>query len=288
MASYLWWKGLTRFRARAGGRRGYALHVHVPHPRGKGKRVGKDREPRFNHSVHNGGTQPRGCLLLRHRGCKRRIHRRQHGRCIPDPRHSGTPFPRAGCHYPGPSRDDPGGLGQGDPGDRASGPEVRLEHHAHVWREGRSAAVSEEDNKAVIRRWIEAYNNRDMQAEADVLDPGYVAHVPAAPGPLEGLEAWRKFTAPFVEAFPDLRLTVEDILSEGDKVAARVAFHGTHRGEFQGIAPTGKEVAFSSIEVNRVVGGKVEEHWVELDLLGLMQQLGAIPEPEHSEEASPT
>jgi steroid delta-isomerase-like uncharacterized protein len=157
-----------------------------------------------------------------------------------------------------------------------------------VWREGRSAAVSEEDNKAVIRRWIEAYNNRDMQAEADVLDPGYVAHVPAAPGPLEGLEAWRKFTAPFVEAFPDLRLTVEDILSEGDKVAARVAFHGTHRGEFQGIAPTGKEVAFSSIEVNRVVGGKVEEHWVELDLLGLMQQLGAIPEPEHSEEASPT
>jgi steroid delta-isomerase-like uncharacterized protein len=148
--------------------------------------------------------------------------------------------------------------------------------------------VSEEDNKAVIRRWIEAYNNRDMQAEADVLDPGFVAHVPAAPGPLEGLEAWRKFTAAFVEAFPDLRLTVEDILSEGDKVAARVVFHGTHRGEFQGIAPTGKEVAFSSIEVNRVVGGKVEEHWVELDLLGLMQQLGAIPEPEHSEEASPT
>jgi steroid delta-isomerase-like uncharacterized protein len=148
--------------------------------------------------------------------------------------------------------------------------------------------VSEEDNKAVIRRWIEAYNNRDMQAEADVLDPGFVAHVPAAPGPLEGLEAWRKFTTAFVEAFPDLRLTVEDILSEGDKVAARVAFHGTHRGEFQGIAPTGKEVAFSSIEVNRVVGGKVEEHWVELDLLGLMQQLGAIPEPEHSEQASPT
>ena len=54
------------------------------------------------------------------------------------------------------------------------------------------------------------------------------------------------------------------------------------------ITPTGKEVAFSSMEFNRVVGGKVEEHWVELDLFGLMQQLGAIPEPEHSEEASPT
>lgn len=148
--------------------------------------------------------------------------------------------------------------------------------------------MSAEENKAVIRRWIEAYNERDLEGEADVLAPDYVAHVPAVPGPLEGLEAWRRFTGPFTEAFPDLRLTIEDIMAEGDMVAARVAFQGTHRGEFQGIPPTGKEVAFSSIEVNRVRNGKVEEHWVELDLLGLMQQLGAIPEPGHSEEASPT
>jgi len=114
-----------------------------------------------------------------------------------------------------------------------------------------------------------------------------VAHVPAAPGPLDS-EAWSQFLSSFSEAFPDLRLTVEDIVSEGDMTAARVAFRGTHRGEFQGIPPTDKEVAFTSIEVNRVVDGKVEEHWVELDLLGLMQQLGAIPEPGHSEEASPT
>ena len=148
--------------------------------------------------------------------------------------------------------------------------------------------VSAEENKALIRRWIEAYNERDLQAEAEVLAPDYVAHVPAAPGPLEGLEAWRQFSGSFAEAFPDIRLTVEEIFSEGDLVAARVVFRGTHRGEFQGILPTGKEVAFTSIEVNRVRDGKVEEHWVELDLLGLMQQLGAIPEPGHSEEASPT
>jgi predicted ester cyclase len=147
--------------------------------------------------------------------------------------------------------------------------------------------VSAEDNESVVRRWIEAYNDRDRQAEAELLAPGYVAHVPGAHAPLD-LEAWTQFSGSFAEAFPDIRLTVEDIFSVGDKVAARVAFRGTHRGEFQGIAPTGKEVAFSSIEVNRVVGGKVEEHWVELDLLGLMQQLGAIPEPEQSEEASPT
>ena len=148
--------------------------------------------------------------------------------------------------------------------------------------------VSEEDNKAVVRRWIETFNNPyTPQTEVDVLTPGYVAHAPGLPDPLD-LEAWSQFTAAFVEAFPDLRLTVEDILSEGDMVAARVAFRGTHRGEFQGIPPTGKEVAFSSIEIDRMVDGKVAEHWFEMDLLGLMGQLGAIPEPEHSEEANPT
>ena len=150
--------------------------------------------------------------------------------------------------------------------------------------------MSAEENKTVIRRWIEAFNERDLEAEADLLAEGFVAHVPAPPGPLdlEGLEAWRRFTAPFVEAFPDLRLTVQDIMAEGDMVAARVAFRGTHRGEFQGIPPTDKEVNFTAMEINRVVDGKVGEHWVEIDLLRLMGQLGAIPEPEHSEEASPT
>jgi steroid delta-isomerase-like uncharacterized protein len=141
--------------------------------------------------------------------------------------------------------------------------------------------MSEEDNKAVIRRWIEAYNQRDLEAEANLLAPGFVAHVPDAPAPLdlEGLEAWRQFTAPFTEAFPDLRLTIQDIAAEGDTVAARVVFEGTHRGEFQGLPPTGKQVAFSSIEFNRVVGGKVEEHWVEINLLGLVQQLGVATVP---------
>jgi len=104
---------------------------------------------------------------------------------------------------------------------------------------------------------------------------------PRCPRPLdlEGLEAWRQFTAPFTEAFPDLRLTIQDIAAEGDTVAARVAFEGTYRGEFQGLPPTGKKVAFSSMEFNRVVDGQVEEHWVEINLLGLVQQLGVTPIP---------
>src|SRR5919112_756811 len=91
----------------------------------------------------------------------------------------------------------------------------------------RSAAVSAEDNEAIIRRWIEAYNDRDRQAETDLLAPSYVAHVPGAPGPLVGLEAWTQFSGSFAQAFPDLRLTVEDIVSAGGMVAARVGFHGT-------------------------------------------------------------
>ena len=107
-----------------------------------------------------------------------------------------------------------------------------------------------DENRAVVRRWIETFNNPyTPQTEVDVLAPGYIAHAPGLPGPLD-LEAWSQFTAAFVEAFPDLRLTVEDIFSVGDKV---------------------------------------EEHWVELDLLGLMQQLGALTEAQQSEEeASPT
>jgi predicted ester cyclase len=117
--------------------------------------------------------------------------------------------------------------------------------------------VSAEDNKAVVRRWIETFNNPyTPQTEVDALAPGYSAHAPGLPGPLD-LEGWSQFTASFVEAFPDLRLTVEDILSSEDMVAARVSFRGTHRGEFQGIPPTGKEVAFSSIEIDRMVDGKV-------------------------------
>ena len=134
--------------------------------------------------------------------------------------------------------------------------------------------MSADDHKAVVRRWIEAYNDRDDQAEADVRAPGYVAHVSGVPAPLNS-EDWTQFIAGFTEAFPDLRLTVEDVLAEGDMVAARVAFHGTHTGDFQGIPPTNKQVVFSGMELNRMLDGKVAEHWVELDRLGLLQQLGA-------------
>ena len=92
----------------------------------------------------------------------------------------------------------------------------------------------------------------------------------------------------FRQAFPDSYFTVEDMVAEGDKVATRKTFHGTHQGEFMGIPPTGQQVSTGLIDVVRIVDGKVVEHWSMGDNLRMMQQLGVIPTPEQSEEASPT
>ena len=143
-----------------------------------------------------------------------------------------------------------------------------------------SGATSVEHNKAVSRRWIQVFNERDDAAEADVREPDYIAHAPESlePAPL-GSEAWTRFLSGFVEGFPDLRLTVEDAVGEGDLVAQRVHFEGTHTGEFQGLPPTQRKVSFSGLELNRFVDGRVAEHWFQLDALALLQQLGLVVIP---------
>ena len=139
-----------------------------------------------------------------------------------------------------------------------------------------------ERNKAVSRRWIELFNERDEAGQAEVLAPDYVGYAPASlePAPMNG-EAWARFLDGFVEGFPDLQLTVENAVGEGDLVAQRVHFAGTHTGEFQGLPPTNRKVEFSGLELNRFVDGRVAEHWFQLDALGLLQQLGlaVVPGP---------
>jgi steroid delta-isomerase-like uncharacterized protein len=145
-----------------------------------------------------------------------------------------------------------------------------------------SDTASVELNKAVSRRWIEVFNDRDDAGEADVRAPDFVAHAPASlePAPLDS-EAWVRFLADFRRAFPDLHLTVEDAVGEGDLVAQRIHFAGTHTGKFQGLPPTHRKVEFSAIELNRFVDGRVAEHWVQMDSLTLLQQLGlaVVPGP---------
>jgi steroid delta-isomerase-like uncharacterized protein len=143
-----------------------------------------------------------------------------------------------------------------------------------------SDATSIERNKAVSRRWIEVFNERDDAGEADVRASDYVAYAPVSlePAPLDS-EAWTRFLAGFVDAFPDLQLTVEDAVAEGDLVAQRVHFEGTHTGEFQGLPPTQRKVSFSGLELNRFVDGRVAEHWFQMDSLTLLQQLGLVVVP---------
>jgi len=137
--------------------------------------------------------------------------------------------------------------------------------------------MSTEESKALVRREYEqGVNKKDFDVRDGALASNYLGHFPGVP-PIQGIEAFKQFTSGFFTAFPDLQTTIEDLIAEGDKVAVRQTWRGTHTGNFLGIPPTGKQVVFTSTEFYRVAGGKLAEEWVELDMLGLLQQLGAIP-----------
>jgi steroid delta-isomerase-like uncharacterized protein len=140
-------------------------------------------------------------------------------------------------------------------------------------KESREAHAGE-DSKALNRRWIAAFNERDWETERAVRDNGFHAILSGAPAPLDN-DAWSGFLHGFVAAFPDSIIRVEDCIAEGDAVVTRWSLNGTHRGEFQGIPATGRPVQFNGIEFNRVRDGKFVEHVSQFDLAGLMRQLSA-------------
>jgi len=136
--------------------------------------------------------------------------------------------------------------------------------------------LSTEDNKALVRRfYAEGVHNPALFDE--LLAPSYVLHLPGSPQPITGIEQAKQLMIAYTTASPDLTMTTEDIVAEGDKVAIRNIWSGTHQGAFQGLPPTGKFVTFSGSNIYHIVGGKIAEQWADLDTLGLMQQLGAIP-----------
>jgi steroid delta-isomerase-like uncharacterized protein len=149
-------------------------------------------------------------------------------------------------------------------------------------------SISTEENKSIVRRFVDEVQSKgNIDAIDELCSPEFVNHS-APPGVPSNCEGVKQVTAMFRQAFPDSYFTVEDMVAEGDKVATRKTFHGTHQGEFMGIPPTGQQVSTGLIDVVRIVDGKVVEHWSMGDNLGMMQQLGVIPTPEQSEEASPT
>jgi len=147
-----------------------------------------------------------------------------------------------------------------------------------------------EENKALARRVSEElYNSRgNPDATDEIYAPDFVAHDPNSPEEIRGPEGVKQLASAFRSAFPDMQSTVEDQIAEGDKVVTRYTFSGTHQGELMGIPPTGNRVQMTGIYMSRISGGKIVEEWYNYDVLGLMQQLGVIPPPDQSEEASPT
>jgi steroid delta-isomerase-like uncharacterized protein len=137
--------------------------------------------------------------------------------------------------------------------------------------------MSIEENKALIRRFYEeVFNNRNLAALDDFYAPDHIDHTlpPSLPA---GPEGTKQAIATMLEGFPDLHITIEDMIAEKDKVVIRFTTHGTQRGTLGGIPPTGKQVAVSTIEITRITNDKIAEDWGLDDRLGMLQQLGPVP-----------
>ena len=134
-----------------------------------------------------------------------------------------------------------------------------------------------EENKALLRRIIDqAFNERNLGVVDELLSEDFVGHSwpPEVDSSREGL---KQLVNTFTGAFPDLHVQIDDLIAEGDKVVGRVTTSGTHQGDLMGIAATGKHVSFAEVHIIRIANGKAVEHWGVEDMLGMMQQLGAIP-----------
>lgn len=136
----------------------------------------------------------------------------------------------------------------------------------------------EKENKAIGRRLIDAVNAGNMTAIDEVFSPSYVERNPF-PGVTPDRDGLKKSLTEFRVAFPDFRYTVEDEITAGDKLVHRLSAKGTQKGEFQGLPATGKLATWSEIHVARIANGKVVEHWGITDQLGMLQQLGLVPDP---------
>jgi steroid delta-isomerase-like uncharacterized protein len=136
-----------------------------------------------------------------------------------------------------------------------------------------------EGNKTIVRRLFEElWNKGHLPAADELIAATYSHHDASTPDSGRGPESEKKRVTLYRTAFPDLRLTIEDIIAEGDSVVARWSGKGTHKGDLNGIAPTEKQFSISGVTIARFAGGKMTEGWINWDALGLMQQLGVIPE----------
>ena len=140
--------------------------------------------------------------------------------------------------------------------------------------------MSTEETKALAKRaWEEMFNQKNLAVVDELFASDYIYHGPQGQE-FRGTETLKQLLSNYLEAFPDLHMEIKDLIVEGDKIVSRVISRGTHKGEFHGIPPTGKEVTGTIILITRIADGKFVEDWESRDDLGLLQQLGVIPPSE--------
>ena len=139
--------------------------------------------------------------------------------------------------------------------------------------------MSTEANKTIVRRYQEAYNTNNLDALTEIVSPAFMSHslAPGLPAGLQGGNLMHQMT---MAAMPDYQVSIDDLIAEGDRVVARFTMTGTHTGaEFLGLPASGRKIDVSGISIFRLADGKIVEHWANEDALGLLQQLGAMPNP---------
>src|SRR5512143_1848495 len=135
-----------------------------------------------------------------------------------------------------------------------------------------------EENKTLIRKIAELINSRDLDAACSAFSSDFVDHAPGS-RMVVGIQGARQLFQFQFAAFPDMQTSFEDIVGEDDKVVRRMTVRGTNTGTFLGMPPTGQSVTWSFIDIFRIAEGKIAEHWVEMDLVVLLRQLGLVPPP---------
>jgi steroid delta-isomerase-like uncharacterized protein len=146
-------------------------------------------------------------------------------------------------------------------------------------REGsQRRSTMNETNKAISRRVVEdLFNEGRLEAADEIVTTDFVGHDPASPEPVLGPEGLKRNVEGYRTAFPDVRLSIDDEIAEGDRVVTRWTARGTHQAELFGIPATGKQATVTGMTIDRIVEGRIAESWTNWDTLGLLQQLGALP-----------
>lgn len=145
-------------------------------------------------------------------------------------------------------------------------------------KRGKEEIVSTEEKKALaLRGWEMVVNQRNLDTIEEIYAPDFIWHEPDQD--IQGYEQARQFASTFFDAFPDINITIEDVIAEGEQVVTRYTIRGTHRGATEEFGPpTEKQMELKGITIHRFVGDRIVEEWEAYDNLSMMQQLGLVPE----------